>query len=89
MQETELVQIMTASGPAGVGVVVLALLLKQWLGQVRGDLVALRKFGGTQDVRSLCRIFGATLLLSWGTVALPACWKITPPIYLIPLGADI
>ena len=43
MQETELVQIMTASGPAGVGVVVLALLLKQWLGQVRGDLVALRK----------------------------------------------
>ncbi len=43
MQEAELVQIMTASGPAGVGVIVLALLLKQWLGQVRGDLLALRK----------------------------------------------
>ncbi len=43
MHEAELFQIMTASGPAGVGVIVLALLLRQWLGQVRGDLLALRK----------------------------------------------
>ena len=43
MHEAEFLQIMTASGPAGIGVVVLALLLKQWLGQVRADLVAVKE----------------------------------------------
>ena len=38
MTETEFAQALLTSGPAGVGVVVLALLIKQWLGQVRGDL---------------------------------------------------
>ena len=42
MSETELAQALLTSGPAGLGVMVLALLIKQWLGQVRGDLERLQ-----------------------------------------------
>lgn len=38
MTETELAQALLTSGPAGLGVLVLAMLIKQWLGQVRMDI---------------------------------------------------
>jgi len=39
MSEAEIAQALVTSGPAGVGVLVLAFLIKQWLGQLRGDVV--------------------------------------------------
>lgn len=44
--------------PAG-----LVAALVTWPVRAIGDIVALRSFGGTQDVRTLCRILGAGLLL--------------------------
>jgi len=44
--------------PAG-----LVAALVTWPVRAIGDVVALRSFGGTQDVRTLCRILGAGLLL--------------------------
>ena len=41
MTETELAQALLTSGPAGVGVLVLAFLIKQWLQQLRSDVVRL------------------------------------------------
>jgi len=41
MSEAELAQALVTSGPAGVGVLVLAFLIKQWLGQLRHDVVRL------------------------------------------------
>jgi hypothetical protein len=41
MSEAELAQALVTSGPAGVGVLVLAFLIKQWLGQLRSDVVRL------------------------------------------------
>ncbi len=41
MTEAELAQALVTSGPAGVGVLVLAFLIKQWLGQLRHDVVRL------------------------------------------------
>ena len=41
MSEAELAQALVTSGPAGVGVLVLAFLIKQWLGLLRGDVVRL------------------------------------------------
>lgn len=43
--------------------------LVTWPVRQLGDVIALRAFGGTQDVRSLCRMLGAGLLLVLLTVA--------------------
>lgn len=43
MNEADLAQVLASSGPAGVGVIVLAMLLKSWLGSVRSDLASVRE----------------------------------------------
>ena len=50
--------------------------LVTWPVRKLGDVIALRQFGGTQDVRSLCRMFGAALLLTLLTIfgAFAAGW---------------
>ena len=43
MNEAELANALATSGPAGIGVVVLAVLLRSWLGTVREDLKGVRE----------------------------------------------